>query len=235
MNTNCGSGQRTELEVEPAGDCTECVGIRSIKQNPDGTLIVTLTAGQSLTYQGKGDKGETGDKGENGGSGMFYNQYPNILTAGTGAFEILATTQLPANVLTNPQDQCIVRAIFQCGDVIFAPNASLNQEFKLTINGQKLGTYSGIFSDAQMNRVELLYRITRIDENNAVIDGALNVFVFFFGFVIALPPVVADLGALSGLNFAIPQTINMMAKTDIGEAIKVAGIHLYGEYKKINS
>lgn len=237
MADKCTGGGRTLIEVVQPGDCTTCVGIKRFVNNGNGTITVVLTNGQSFTYTSVGTAGATGPKGDTGDTGvvMFHNKYPASQTAGlTGLFEVLDTTELPANALAAAGDQCIIRAMVQCGDAVFAPNVSLNQEAQFTLNGVKIGVLNSAFADVQVNRIEFIYRITRIDKNNATVDGTLLLYTSAFGFVVFLAS-FSDLGTISGVDFSIAQTINMEAKTDVGELVKVAGIHLYGEYKKLNS
>lgn len=237
MSDKCVGGGRTIIEIESPGDCTECVGVQKVVNNPDGTSTMTFTNGQSITYISKGDDGEPGAKGDKGdvGATMFHNKYPLNSTAGlTGAFEIMDTAQLPANALANAGDQCTVRFLAKCGDVILEPNGSLNQEIQVTLNGVKIGVGTIVFNDIQVNVIDVVLKITRIDKNNAHIEGYFVASVTLFGGNFGLPPVpVTSLEAKGGLDFSIAQAINAEAKTDVAETVPVQCVNFYCEYKKL--
>lgn len=88
MGTQCTDGLVTTLETKSGGDCN-CVGIKKVVQNADGSITITFTNGKTFTYIGKGNPGPKGDPGA-AGIILLHNDIGDYPTTVDNAYETLS-------------------------------------------------------------------------------------------------------------------------------------------------
>jgi len=112
MSDTCGGGKVTLLQCADTG--STCVGIKSIVNNGDGTTTITLTNGNSTTYESQGEKGDTGATGAAGATedAVLWNDVTDSTTA-TNAQETLKTFPMAAGQMSTDGDILSIRARFR--------------------------------------------------------------------------------------------------------------------------
>lgn len=178
-----------------ACDTCDCVGIKSIVNNRDGTTTITLTNGKSTTYQSKGDKGDKGDTGATGapgangtnGAGYIWNQETDTANTTIGSFETIKSASTdytnPNKTLVNVGDSLFLYSLFELTD---PSNPIDDAAIQMLMGATQLGGNQGT-SGGLIQRVVYEIKISLTDNTSGamrarVIARVYNYSAFGSGF-----------------------------------------------------
>lgn len=147
-------------------DTCDCVGIRSIVNNSNGTTTITLTNGTATTYQSRGLTGPQGPAGPAGEDGVYIiaNQFPNLATTTTNFESLLdgrVPYSMPANTMNTNLDDIEIIAQATCSNTDA-------QKLTITFNGVDLfgvADWPTFYGSVQL--IKLFIRLTRITNTTA--------------------------------------------------------------------
>lgn len=215
MADKCVGGTRSILEVEQTGDCTECVGIASFVNNGDGTSTITLTNGQSYSFQSTGAAGATGATGATGAAGavgpvgptgpsgatngnallMSWITPTKYLNTGGVGFESMQNYSLAGNRVSTAQDEIKIHAVIDCDYTItpVVPTAPGSERQCSIFFGATdlLALAPAQMKAGNIHKIEIDVSITRLSANTASYEATVKYykdFILFGNYVGGLNP-----------------------------------------------